>query len=126
MSEQEEEKKEERSSDDSRACDASGNHLFEMKGSSKMHWHFVRLVAKKGSDMKTVKSKDAMKAFCLLCHKDIKYTKGNGNSVLKTRLYGGERTGSGIHGLQLLRGNGYASQLVQLHQSVFSLIVVLH
>ena len=83
MSEQEEEKKEERSSDDSRACDASGNHLFEMKGSSKMHWHFVRLVAKKGSDMKTVKSKDAMKAFCLLCHKDITYTKGNGNSVYR-------------------------------------------
>jgi hypothetical protein len=62
--------------------DPFGNPLFEMKG-SKNHWYFVRLVAKKGSDMQKITTKDAFKAFCLLCRKHITYTPGNGNSVYR-------------------------------------------
>jgi hypothetical protein len=63
--------------------DALGNPLFEMKGTSKVHWKFVRLVAKAGSDMMKIKSHDAIKAFCMICCKDIRYSKGNGNSVYR-------------------------------------------
>jgi hypothetical protein len=66
----------------SNGCDSFGNPLFESKGTKK-HWNFVRLVAKKGSDVKLVTSKDAIRAFCLLCQKHITYTKGNGNSVYR-------------------------------------------
>jgi hypothetical protein len=64
----------------SNGCDPFGNPLFESKGTKK-HWNVVRLVAKKGSDVKLVTSKDAIRAFCLLCQKHITYTKGNGNSL---------------------------------------------
>jgi hypothetical protein len=85
---EEEKEEEEGSFSHHDACDASGNPLFEMKGSSKLHWRFVRLVAKKKDDedntnRKTIQSKDAIKAYCLLCRKDITYTKGNGNSVYR-------------------------------------------
>ena len=63
--------------------DATGNPLFQMKGRSKKEWKHVRLVAKKGTDMSSVKSKDAIKAFCLLCRMDITFSKGNGNSVYR-------------------------------------------
>jgi predicted Fe-Mo cluster-binding NifX family protein len=63
-------------------CDRFGNPLFESKGTKK-HWNIVQLVAKKGSDVKLVTSKDAIRAVCLLCQKHITYTKGNGNSVYR-------------------------------------------
>jgi hypothetical protein len=63
--------------------DLCGFPLFHMKGSSKVDWEHVRLVAKKGADMTKVKSQDAIKAFCLLCQVNITYSKGNGNSVYR-------------------------------------------
>ena len=75
---------EDKNAEDNKIFDRLGNPLFEMKGATKkMHWHYVRLVARKGSNMKKVTSKDAIKAFCLLCQTDISYTKGNGNSVYR-------------------------------------------
>lgn len=63
--------------------DRHGNPLFPMRGSSKSCWEIVRLVAKKGTDMSKVKSSDAIRAFCLLCHREIAFSKGNGNSVFR-------------------------------------------
>lgn len=61
-------------------CDSYGNLLFEIKRSSKRHWVFVRLVAKKGSDTKTITRKDAIKASC---RKDITSSMENVNSIYR-------------------------------------------
>ena len=65
------------------SVDGSGKPLFKMKCSSKKHWDIVQLVANKGSNMLTIKSTDAIKAFCLLCQVNICFSKGNGNSVYR-------------------------------------------
>ena len=58
--------------------------LFEMKGSSRKEWNYVRLVAKDElRTKKNLKSTDAAKAYCLLCKSYITYSKGNGNSVYR-------------------------------------------
>jgi hypothetical protein len=58
-----------------------GNPMFKMKGSSKLDWEYVPHVAKKGADVSSIKSHDAINAFCLLCCESITYSKGNRNSV---------------------------------------------
>lgn len=63
--------------------DKEGNPLFTMKGSFRKEWEYVRLVARKGTDMSNVTSADSIKAFCLLCSRDITFSKGNGNSVYR-------------------------------------------
>ena len=58
--------------------------LFDMKGSSRREWKYVRLVAKEEHRRKEdLKSSDASKAYCTLCTRYITYTKGNGNSVYR-------------------------------------------
>eukprot|EP00815_Leptocylindrus_aporus_P011719 CAMPEP_0116067910 /NCGR_PEP_ID=MMETSP0322-20121206/11351_1 /TAXON_ID=163516 /ORGANISM="Leptocylindrus danicus var. apora, Strain B651" /LENGTH=317 /DNA_ID=CAMNT_0003554929 /DNA_START=8 /DNA_END=961 /DNA_ORIENTATION=+ len=58
--------------------------LFDMKGSSRREWKYVRLVAKE--ELRTKKdltSTDASKAYCTLCKSYITFSKGNGNSVYR-------------------------------------------
>jgi len=58
--------------------------LFDIKGSSRREWKYLRLVAKEElRTKKDLKSSDASKAYCTLCTKYITYTKGNGNSVYR-------------------------------------------
>ena len=59
------------------------SRLFEIKGSKKLEWKFARLVAKKGTNMLKVTSKDAANAYCLLCKSNITYSMENGNSVYR-------------------------------------------
>jgi len=60
--------------------------LFNMKGSSRREWKYVRLVAKEElRTKKDLNSSDASKAYCTLCITYIIYTKGNGNSVYRHR-----------------------------------------